>query len=328
MENRWRSGWTKYAMVAHSLFRERAIRPEPLEGEGVYLSEFVSQLSRWGMPAYLTRLKGNVMNMQVIERQFSRIGARAKIHAPIARRWITPPDVSIDIGNDAEGEFFDLSIQPDVLAETQVIDVQPSMRHLLLMSRQDNGKHKFLCGHDERHWFVAAVPERASVSSVLTAFDALKPSAVRSLEQRLGVKPQKRYRRRNEAFIRQGEWFFTPVENPALIDSCFVLRNEPITRGRGKPHLCEELVRQGGQLVYVCSRYPNGLLEKDYKQLLSLTPTLRHLRWLAQRRNPTVFVRGRVRHPDHKTIILNGWHQILMNRETEAVAMQHVAFID
>jgi len=37
---------------------------------------------------------------------------------------------------------------------------------------------KFLCGHDERHWFVAAVPGRG-VSNVRTAMEALKPAAVR-----------------------------------------------------------------------------------------------------------------------------------------------------
>ncbi len=51
--------------------------------------------------------------------------------------------------------------------------------------------------------------------------------------------------------------------------------------------------------------------------------------WQKKRKdNPTVFVRGRVRHPDHKTIVLHGWHQVLMNTVTESMAMRHVAFID
>ncbi|WP_404308285.1 hypothetical protein [Neorhodopirellula lusitana] len=270
------------------------------------------------------------MSMQSIERQFTRIGARVNVHPPIVRRWGTTPveKVSIDIGNDAEGEFFDLAIQPPQLAETQVIDVQPSLRHLLLMLRQDDGKHKFLCGHDERHWFVAAVPERAAVSTVRTAFDALKPVAVRALENRLGVKPRKRDRRRNEAFIRQGEWFFVPVANDSFINERLVLRNEPIARGGGKPHMCEEIVRQGGELVYIAAGYPQGVTESQRMRLISRRPKLRHLHWVAQRKNPSVFVHGRVRHPDHKTIILNGWHQVLMNTENESSAMRHVAFID
>ena len=95
-----------------------------------------------------------------------------------------------------------------------------------------------------------------------------------------------------------------------------------------KPHICEELVRQGGQLVYVSSQHPNGLTEGQRQRLISRKPELRHLHWVAQRRNPSMFVRGRVRHSDHKTIILNGWHQVMMNTENESLAMRHVAFID
>lgn len=266
--------------------------------------------------------------MQQIERHFNRIGARAKVHPPVPRRVGALPSVSIDVGNDREGEFFDISILPEQLEETEVIDVQPSLRHLLLLSRQDDGKHKFLCGHDERHWFVAAVPERAMVSGVKSAFDALKPKEVRGLESRLGVKSKLRNRRRNGAFVRQGEWFFVPIPNPALIDLRLILRNEPIARSGGKPHICEELVRQGGQLVYVNRSYPNGLTEKQFNVLLSRTPSLRNMSWDVRRRNPSVFVRGRVRHPDHKTITLGGWHEVMMNTENQSIAMRHVAFID
>lgn len=266
------------------------------------------------------------MNMQQIERQFTRIGARAKFHLPTRRQRVE--GVSIDISNDADGEFFDITVQESNDASTQVIDVQPSLRHLLLMSNQDDGKHKFLCGHDERHWFVAAVPERASVSNVRTALDALKPSAVHAFENKLGVKPRKRNRRRNEAFVRQGEWFFVPVESPFFIDERLILRHEPISRGNGKPHICEEVVRQGGQLIYVSTEYPRGLTEPQFNRLISRNPSKRNLHWVTQRQNPTVFVRGRVRHLDHKTILLNGWHHVLMNTENQSLAMRHVAFID
>ena len=266
------------------------------------------------------------MGTYLIERQFARIGARAKVHVDAQRG--RRDGVSVDIGRDGEGEFFDIAIADRRRAETRVLDVQPPLRHLLLMSGQADGKHKFLCGHDERHWFVAAVPERAAVSTVKTAFDALKPAAVRQLEHRLGVKPRKRNRRRNEAFIRQGEWFFVPVPAGTYVDERLVLRNEPIARGGGKPHMCAEVVRQGGELVYVSSQHPQGLTEGQRQRLIMRQPKLRNLHWAAQRRNPMVFVRGRVRHPDHKTIVLNGWHQVLMNTETESMAMRHVAFID
>jgi len=266
------------------------------------------------------------MNAQLIKRQFERIGARVNVHAATGRRAV--PGVLIDIGRDGHGEFFDIALGRDDVPELRVVDCRPQIRHLLLLSEQNDGKHKFLCGHDERHWFVAAVPERASVSTVQTAFEALQPVAVRQRLDRLKVKSRKCNRRRNEAFIRQGEWFFVPAPDWIHVDERLIFRDEPLARGGGKPHMCEELVRQGGVLVYVNARYPQGLTEAEYRKLISRQPRLRHVQWITRRRNPAVFVRGKVRHADHKTIVLDGWHQVLMNTETEAVAMRHMAFID
>lgn len=266
------------------------------------------------------------MNAHWIERQFDRIGARAKVHAATGRFAV--PGLSIDIDRDVHGEFFDIAIGRDDVPDLRVVDCRPQIRHLLLLSEQSDGKHKFLCGHDERHWFVAAVPERASVSNVQTAFEALKPIAVQRRQDQLNVKPRKRNRRRNEAFVRQGEWFFIPVPEWFQVDERLIFRKEPIARGGGKPHLCEELVRQGGELVYVSPQHPNGLTEAEYWKVISRKPKLRHIGWVTHRRNPLVFVRGKVRHADHKTIVLDGWHQVLMNTETQAVAMRQVMFID
>ena len=263
------------------------------------------------------------MNANLIERHFAKIGARAKVHPETLRN--RSDGVTVDIGHDGEGEFFDIAMQRTTPADVRVVDIQPRIRHLLLMSDQFDGKHKFLCGHDERHWFVAAVPERASVSNVQTAFEALKPATVRQRETQLKVKARKRNRRRNEAFIRQGEWFFVPVPEWFQVDERMAFRNEPIARSGGKPHICEELVRQGGELVYVSPQHRHGLTAPQHRRLIGRQPKLQ---WVTQRRNPQVFVRGKVRHPDHKTIVLSGWHQVLMNTETESVAMRHVAFID
>ena len=161
------------------------------------------------------------MSAHLIERQFDRIGARANVHAATGR--FARPGVSIDIDRDVDGEFFDIAIGLDDVPDLRVVDSQPRIRHLLLLSEQSDGKHKFLCGHDERHWFVAAVPERASVSNVQTAFEALKPIAVRQRQDQLKVKSRKRNRRRNEAFIRQGEWFFVPVPEWFRVDERLLL---------------------------------------------------------------------------------------------------------
>ena len=121
------------------------------------------------------------MDANLIQTKFEKLGARAKLRPLVQNRWRpTTGPIVIDIGQDRRGEFFD--IQADDDAAVEVLDVQPKDRHLLLMVRQraerrglPDTKDKFLCGHDERHWFVAGVPERAAVSSVITAKEALKP---------------------------------------------------------------------------------------------------------------------------------------------------------
>ena len=46
------------------------------------------------------------------------------------------------------------------------------------------------------------------------------------------------------------------------------------------------------------------------------------------RRNAAVYVRGRVWHPDHKTIVLNEWHRVMMNTEGQALGGRTVVFLD
>lgn len=45
-------------------------------------------------------------------------------------------------------------------------------------------------------------------------------------------------------------------------------------------------------------------------------------------RNPVVYVRRKVWHPDHATIRLDIWHRVEMNTENWSRAMASVAFLD
>jgi hypothetical protein len=45
-------------------------------------------------------------------------------------------------------------------------------------------------------------------------------------------------------------------------------------------------------------------------------------------REPDVYVRGRVWHKDHKTVVLDGWHRVVMNTEREAPFAPRVVFLD
>ena len=121
-------------------------------------------------------------------------------------------------------------------------------RHLLLLVRSAEGrKSRFLMGRDEKHWFVAAIPNAAPVGSVRQAVECLKPGEVRL--RQVGLSRKVSNRRKNTAFLRQGEWFFIPAPDLAP-DPLRILYNEPISRGKGgKPHVLESCDRQGGETV-------------------------------------------------------------------------------
>jgi hypothetical protein len=261
--------------------------------------------------------------MDSICAKFDKMGARAKSSVDRLNRAF-----SVDIRKDAHGEFFEVRRQPDV--EVYVLDIRPRDRHLLLMARQldERGKpdiSKFLCGHDERHWFVAAVPESAHAKDVQSAKDALKPSEVWDAIRRSGIRMNHRDRRRTDAFVRQGEWFFLPQPR-MTVKKFLVLHDEPIRRGGGKPHMCEFLYREGGVQVYVSRRHPNGLTVAQYQSLSDTERDEQH--WTTMARDARAYVKGAIRHPDHETIRLDCWHLVVMNTETKAAAMQHVAFLD
>lgn len=268
------------------------------------------------------------MDTNLLDLKFARIGARLKIADRPARRPRTSGTISFDIQADRKGEFFEIVRRPGVDAEIAVLDVQPADRHLLLLVRENGEKSKFLCGHDERHWFVAGIPESAPVGTVRQAKEALKPVEVRNAQATKGLKAKARNRRKNAAYIRQGEWFFIPDADMA-VDEKLILPNEPLTRGNGgKPHWAEFCYRTGGETVYVCSRYPNGVTDSQYRVILSGNPKAKGWGWRTMKRNPGVYVKGRIRHADHATITLHGWHRVLMNTEGQSKAMRNVAFLD
>ena len=80
--------------------------------------------------------------------------------------------------------------------------------------------------------------------------------------------------------------------------------------------------------VYVCNRHPNGPTTDGYRKLLKKTPEAAKWGWQVMRRDPVVYVRGKVWHPDHATIRLDGWHGVEMNTEKRSRAMASVAFLD
>jgi hypothetical protein len=240
-----------------------------------------------------------------LRRYFSRMGARVFVRGPGPKQR---ERIRIDIGRDRSGEFFDIRSEEGVVPE--ILDVRPSARHLVLMIRDGDLKNKFLLGHDERHWFAAAVPGD-SVRDVRTAIASLRPEEIEGREA-----------------IRQGEWFFVP--EPGVNEKGAVIhRNEPLSRGAGsKPHICTEMMRRGGVTVMVSRQYPTGVGLAEYHRLIATNPDASGYLWRSMTRDAAVYARGEVRHKDHKTIDLCGWHRVYMNRERFARHAPQIAFLD
>jgi hypothetical protein len=142
----------------------------------------------------------------------------------------------------------------------------------------DARKRHFLVGRDERQLFMCRLPR--ACTTVAEAHRALR--APEATEAR-GVMART---------IRQGEWFFIPIEKEVedTIDrdiargKLWVYRRASIGSfipRAGKPHRADELV---------------------------VAP-------VAASRVMHVYVRGRVRHVDHKTVRLPFWVRVVRNRE-------------
>jgi hypothetical protein len=287
------------------------------------------------------------MNVEALSRQFARIGANLEVaERAFVRGRNGASEFSLDIREEGRKEFYLLEIAKPAIetVDFQVLNSRPDLRHLVLMARNEmespgwnsrqqsaeiavaSTKEKFLCGHDERHWFVASLPAAAGVTDVTSAMESLKPREAVWSQRRRQVSAKDRNKRHNAGFIRQGEWFFVPVEwfRPSPLD--IVRKDEPISRGAGsKPHMVSELVRRGGELVYVTRNGRNVLSAMQYEARVRSGKIKNAAEWIPQRMTTEVYVRGKVRHADHKTIVLKEWHRVAMNAEPVS---NNVRFLD
>jgi hypothetical protein len=263
------------------------------------------------------------MNVEALSRQFARIGADLEVVERASVRGRNgASDFSLDIREEGRKEFYLLEIAKPAIetVDFQVLNTRSDLRHLVLLARNEAAaiarKEKFLCGHDERHWFVASLPTNAAVTDVTTAMESLKPREAVWSQARNKVAPKHRNKRHNAGFVRQGEWFFVPEPNfsPAPMD--IVRKDEPISRGVGsKPHIVSELLRRGGEQVYVNRKNQTMLTVAQFRNQLRAGRIKNAAEWVDQRRTTLVYVRGKVRHADHKTIVLPFWHRVAMNAE-------------
>jgi hypothetical protein len=273
------------------------------------------------------------MMNQLIVKKFGAMGARVKFR-PFRPTWHQPnraTGVDVGIRRNREGQYFQIAAGSSV--EIEVVDLKPKQQHLLLLARIPAGakqiKSKFLCGYDERNWFVAAVPERRSASNVATAMEALKPREVLRAQARKRVRHRHKRRRKTAAYVRQGEWFFIPAPY-WRVEEDRIVYNEPLQRNGGKPHIAEMLIPNGGTKMYVNLQFPHGLTEQEHQALQAEAKAAGYKlrRFRTRRRDAGVMVKGKISHPDHRTVELGCWHVAVLNTETESRAMQYMAFQD
>lgn len=267
------------------------------------------------------------MTITELEKKFAEMGARIKMvraenrlvahrRFRLATQRRRDPGYDIDVIQARRSADESFVIRARTSINPIVLNAEPRQRHLLLQV----GAERYLCGHDERHWFVAGVP--SSATTVRNAILALRPEDV---EQPRGR--EQLFKRRTKSCVRQGEWFFVPVPD-LQVPANLILKHEPIRRGRNQPHICQELYRTGGETVVVCSHHPNGITLAEWEKQGGLTAHRKARRYcapLTMQRKATAYVRGTVRHPDHATIVLHGWHRVVGNLETTPKPM---AFLD
>ena len=166
-----------------------------------------------------------------IRKAFEAIGAEVLVET-------TGNAFEIDVQRNGDREVYRLRYPETDTIEAEVLDVRPELLHLVLdvFGWRQPISGRFLCGHDEKHWFVASLPFDRANMTVRGAMEALKPEVVLREQKRKGVK-HRRNRRKTVAYVRQGEWFFLP--RPKMHVGERATRNGRLIRGDGKPHRVE-----------------------------------------------------------------------------------------
>lgn len=293
-----------------------------------------------------------MFNEDLIKTKFQKMGSDVRFTTTnrLRRRSRLNQEADVPLTVDVETvrnkERFVISYDDSKEFELSVADLQPKDRHLLLMIKNpienrlgnvvDNDVLKILCGHDERHWFSAGIPESARAATVEQAKLALVPKNVANMLAKCGYDKRVFLKRKGELFVRQGEWYFIRMPDFKPDNEMVIKKKEPISRGGGsKPHMCDELYSIGGQRVYVNDKYaPDGVTEGEYRKLVQKLG--RELGWEAGKRvdfqvrtrDAAVYARGGVRHKDHKTIYLDVWHRVFPNTESESRASTVSVFLD
>ena len=261
---------------------------------------------------------------QQVQLQFERIGAIANIREiDVSMPGRVRPQMSIDVTRAATGECFDIRLARQV--QLAVLDRRARERHLLLSARSGWSEDRFLCGHDEQHWFVATIDHAADAQCVAAAKEALRPNLVARMQER---RQRGKHWRRGDVCFRQGEWFFIPCRHaPIAIEQ--IEHDAVLVRGPGgQPHQCQFMFRDG-EREYECPRYPKlAFFETEYQEILRTRRKAKQWKWRLLPFGGNLYVKGFVTHPDHSPLYLDVWCRVELNREARWTSLAHMNYRD
>ncbi len=84
------------------------------------------------------------MDTALLNKKFERIGARLKVGVRSRQGRASSGLITLDIGFDRRGEFFQIIPARGSVPDVLVLDARPADRHLLLMVRENGAKNKYL----------------------------------------------------------------------------------------------------------------------------------------------------------------------------------------
>lgn len=178
-------------------------------------------------------------------------------------------------------------------------------KHFIIKNKTFGGNRHFLMGVDERQLFVA------QLKNGVTNIDEARKQLGNTVLFHEGA--------RKMTPSRQGEWFFVKAteKQEEILElllkkqRIFILEKESIGkhagRPRGNPHTADELV--------VIPAKESIIVEAQSSKWAKENKDLTKVKAIYPIRQKEVFIRGCVRHKDHKTIKYTRWYQVILNNE-------------
>lgn len=185
--------------------------------------------------------------------------------------------------------------------------------HFIIFEKTPAATRHFLLGLDERQLFVAQLTKGATT---VDAARKLLGSTVQFHEGKRKMTPN-----------RQGEWFFVKAtrlqeqtieeminKNQAWIQTKANIGEVHGGRRGGNPHVADEIV------VIPAGDARQGATRRDGRLVVGKFPV----------RERGVFVRGKIRHVDHKTVKYSRWYEVILNNEgaTSSGQASGISWID